>query len=178
MGSSKPPDPVTPGEAAQAAMGTAAAGEMMSVANQPVDQYGNLVNTIALGPAAMQVQQSLAGRAAKQGAQQQMDISSSVDPQAYAQRQMRMNAANQTLGRLYGVDPTAYAYKTPSDTYSIPGTADLPDPTALARNARAIASNLSVGAVNKQGTAPVLHAPDASSIQTQAYPIAASYLSK
>ena len=82
MGSAKPPDPVTPGEAAQAAMGTAAAGEMMSVANQPVDQYGNLVNTIALGPAAMQVQQSLAGRAAKQGAQQQMDIQSSVDPQA------------------------------------------------------------------------------------------------
>ena len=178
MGSPKPPDPVTPGEAAQAAMGTAAAGEMMSVANQPVDQYGNLVNTIALGPAAMQVQQSLAGRAAKQGAQQQMDISSSVDPQAYAQRQMRMNAANQTLGRLYGVSPNVPAYNAPSDTYSIPGTADLPDPTALARNARAIASNLSVGAVNKQGSNPVLHPPNASSIQTQAYPIAASYLSK
>ena len=65
MGSSKTPDVVHPGEAAQAAMGTADAGEMMSVANQPVDQYGNLVNTISLGPAAMQAQQTLAGRAAK-----------------------------------------------------------------------------------------------------------------
>ena len=135
MGSAKPPDPVTPGEAAQAAMGTAAAGEMMSVANQPVDQYGNLVNTIALGPAAMQVQTELAGRAAKQGAQQQMDISRSVDPQAYAQRQMRMNAANQTLGRLVQSESQYSAYKSPSDTYAIPGTADLPDLHGFGKNA-------------------------------------------
>jgi hypothetical protein len=177
MGGSKPPEVVHPGEAAQAAMGTAAAGEMMSVANQPVDQYGNLLNTISLGPAAMQVQQALAGRAAKQGAQQQMDIQSSVDPQAYAQRQMRMNAANKVLGRLNNVDPTAYAYNTPSNTYSLPGSGDLPDPIALARNARAVASNLSVGAVNKSGTNPVLHPPSASSLQSLPYAIPAnSYL--
>ena len=150
MGGAKTPDPSDPWRSAQAAMGTAAAGEMMSVANQPVDQYGNLVNTIALGPAAMQVQQSLAGRAAKQGAQQQMDIQSSVDPQAYAQRQMRMNAANQTLGRLDGVNPNVPADNARAILIQS-GTADLPDPTALARNARAIASNLSVGAVNKTG---------------------------
>ena len=36
MGSSKTPDPITPGQAAQADMGTAAAGEMMSVANKPL----------------------------------------------------------------------------------------------------------------------------------------------
>ena len=177
MGSSKTPEVVHPGEAAQAAMGTAAAGEMMSVANQPVDQYGNLINTISLGPAAMQVQQALAGRAAKQGAQQQMDIQSSVDPQAYAQRQMRMNADNARLGKLYGVDPTAYRYNTPGNTYSLPGSADIPDPVALARNARAIASNLSVGAVNKSGTDPVLHPPDASSLKSLPYAIPAnSYL--
>jgi hypothetical protein len=174
MGSSKVPEPIHPGEAAQAAMGTAAAGEMMSVANQPVDQYGNLVNTIALGPAAMQTQQALAGRAAKQGAQQQMDIQSSVDPQAYAQRQMRMDAANKVLGRLNNVDPLSYRYAAPSNTYSLPGTGDLPDPTALARNARAIASNLSVGAVNKSGANPVLHGPG--NIQTMPYAIPASYL--
>jgi hypothetical protein len=174
MGGSKPPEVVHPGEAAQAAMGTAAAGEMMSLANQPVDQYGNLINTMALGPAAMQTQQSLAGRAARQGAQQQMEIQSSVDPQAYAQRQMRMNAANQQLGKLYNVDPTAFAYNAPSNTYAVPGTGDLPDPVALSRNARALAANLSVGAVNKSGTDPVLHPP--SNVQGLPYALQTSYL--
>jgi hypothetical protein len=147
---------------------------MMSVANQPVDQYGNLINTITLGPAAMQTQQALAGRAARQGAQQQMDIQSSVDPQAYAQRQMRMDMANRTLGRLGGVDPTAYKYAAPSNTYSLPGSADLPNVEDLAKNARAIASNLSVGAVNKSGTNPVLRGP-AATVQSP-YAIPASYL--
>ena len=158
MGSSKVPDPITPGQAAQAAMGTAAAGEMMSVANQPIDQYGNLVNTMALGPAAMQTQQALAGRAAKQGARQQMDIQSSVDPQAYAQRQMRMNAANQRLGQLYQVDPKAFSYSAPG-AYVVPGTGDLPDLNQLQQNAAAIASRLYTGGLNSRGTDPVLNAP-------------------
>jgi hypothetical protein len=161
MGSQKTPEVVHPGEAAQAAMGTAAAGEMMSIANQPIDQYGNLINTIQMGGPAMQAQQSLAGRAAKQGAQQQMDISSSVDPQAYAQRQMRMDAANKTLGRLYGTDPTAYKYNTPTNTYAMPGSADLPLPASMAENAQALARNLSIGAVNGAGTNPVLRTPGA-----------------
>ena len=160
MGSSKTPDPITPGESAQAAVGTAAAGEMMSVANQPIDQYGNLVNTMALGPSAMQTQQALSGRAAKQAAQQQQDISSSVDPQAFAQRQMRMNAANARLGKLYNVDPTAFQYSTPGNTYSVPRPSDLPDLGQLQQNASAIASRLSTAAVNKQGTDPVLKQPN------------------
>lgn len=176
MGSQKTPEVVHPGEAAQAAMGTAAAGEMMSVANQPVDQYGNLLNTVQLGPAAMQAQQALAGRAAKLGAQQQMDIQSSVDPQAYAQRQMRMNAANARLGKLYGVDPTAYSYNTPSDTYKVPGTGDLPDPVAMARNAQALSGMLSVGQVNKAGADPVLSRPGASAMNAVPYAVAPSYL--
>jgi hypothetical protein len=174
MGSPKTPEVIHPGEAAQAAMGTAAAGEMMSVANQPVDQYGNLLNTIALGPAAMQTQQALAGRAAKQGAQQQMDIQSSVDPQAYAQRQMRMNAANARLGKLYNVDPTAFRYNAPSNTYAVPGTADLPNLAALKANAAAVASNLSVAGVNKAGADPWLTPP--SSPQTLPNQTATSYL--
>ena len=160
MGSSKTPDPVTPGESAQAAVGTAAAGEMMSVANQPIDQYGNLVNTMALGPSQIQTQQALSGRAAKQGAQQQMDIQSSVDPQAYAQRQMRMNSANARLGKLYGVDPTALKYATPSDTYSMPAASQLPDLNELQNNASAIASRLSTAGVSKQGTDPTLYGPN------------------
>lgn len=158
MGSSKTPEPVHPGEAAQAATGAAAAGEMMSVANQPIDQYGNLMNTIMLGPGQMQAQQALAGRAAKQGAQQQMDVQSSVDPQAYAQRQMRMQSANKRLGQLYGVDPTAYSYSAPG-AFTVPGSADLPDLTQLRKNAAAIASQLSTASLNKAGADPRLNTP-------------------
>jgi hypothetical protein len=174
MGSSKTPETYSPGQAAQAAMGTAAAGEMMSVANQPVDQYGNLVNTLAYGPSAMRAQTALSGRAAKQAAQQQMDIQSSVDPQAYAQRQLRMNAANKRLGQLYNVDPTSPKYNAPGNTYSMPGSADLPDLNQMSQMGSAIASKLSTGAVNKAGANPTLTGP-ARPID-MAYAIPASYL--
>jgi len=125
----------------------------------------------------MQAQQALAGRAAKQGAQQQMDISSSVDPQAYAQRQMRMNAANARLGQLYNVDPTAFAYNAPSNTYAVPGSADLPDPAALARNAQSLSNMLSTVAVSKAGTNPVLNKPSASAMSGGVpYAVPTSYL--
>ena len=61
-------------------MGTAAAGERMSIANQPIDQYGNLLTTEMLGPAQMQVQQALANQAALQGAKAQMDIQTQGRP--------------------------------------------------------------------------------------------------
>lgn len=155
MGSSKPPEVVHPGEAAVAAMGTAAAGEQMSLANQPVDQYGNLVTTELLGPAQMKTQQALANQAALQGAKAQMDIQSRVDPQAYAQRQMRMNAANQRLGRLYGVDPTSPTYRAP-DAYTVPGSDATPSVGNLAQLGQIISSNLSYGKVNGAGGDPTL----------------------
>ena len=100
---------------------------MMSVANEPVDQYGNLMTTEQLGPAEMQTQQALANQAALQGARAQMDIQSQVDTaQAYAQRQISMNMANKRLGQLAGVDPTKYAYSAPS-AYTVPGSVDSPD---------------------------------------------------
>lgn len=158
MGSQKTPDVVTPGESAQAATGTAAAGEMMSVANQPVEQYGQLMTTEALGPAQIQTQQALANQAALRGAQAQMDIQSRVDPQAYAQRQLRMNAANKKLGRLYGADPTTPSYSAP-EAYAIPGTADSPDLGQLQANAAAVASRLSTASVDKSGGNPQLSNP-------------------
>ena len=97
MGSPKTPEVIHPGEAAQAATGTAAAGEMMSIANQPIEQYANLFTTEQLGPAEMQTQQALANRAAYQGALAQQDIQSRVDPLAYAQRQMRLKATTDRL---------------------------------------------------------------------------------
>jgi hypothetical protein len=158
MGSSKPPTTYSPGEAAQAAVGAAGAGEMMSIADQPIEQYSQLATQEALGPAQIQAQQSLANRAALSGAQAQMDIQSQVDPQAYAQRQLRMNAANKRLGQLYGVNPTAPAYSAPQ-AYAMPTTASSPDLATLRANAGAIASNISTAGVNKAGGDPRLQPP-------------------
>jgi hypothetical protein len=158
MGSSKPATTYSPGEAAQAATGAAGAGEIMSIADQPIEQYSQLATTEALGPAQMQAQQSLANQAARSGAQAQMDIQSSVDPQAYAQRQLRMNAANKRLGQLYGVDPTSPSYSAP-EAYSMPTTASTPTLQQLGANAQAIASNISTAGVNKAGADPQIHTP-------------------
>jgi hypothetical protein len=158
MGSQKQPEVIHPGEAAQAATGAAAAGEMMSVANQPIDQYGNLTTTMALGPAEQQTSVALANQAALQSAQAQQDIQSRVDPMAYAQRQMRMAAANARLGQLYGVNPQSFTYRAPG-AYTVPGTSDLPNLSDLQQNAAAIASNLSTASLNKGGGDPRLNPP-------------------
>jgi hypothetical protein len=160
MGQPKTPDPVTPGESAQAAMGTAGAGEMMSVANQPIEQYANLQTTRALGPAEMQAQQAVQNQAALQGAMAQKAIQSAVDPMAYAQREMRMQAANKRLGQLYGVDPNAYTYS--AATPFLPNavlTGQPPSIDELRRMGTAAASNLSTGSVNSAGGNPTLNAP-------------------
>jgi hypothetical protein len=154
----KTPDVVHPGEAAQAAMGTAGAGEAMSVANQPIEQYANLATTRALGPAEMQAQQAIANQAAYQGAQAQQDIQSRVDPMAYAQRQMRMQAANRRLGQLYNVDPTAYTYRAPN-AYAMPTASSTPSLADLQKLGAAAASNLSMGSVDRSGGNPQLIDP-------------------
>jgi hypothetical protein len=161
MGSSgggQQPQVIHPGEAAQAAVGTAGAGEMMSMANQPIEQYANLATTRALGPAEMQAQQALAGQAAMQGAQQQQAVQSQVDPLAYAQRQMRLKATTDRLGQLYGQDPTAFSFRAPG-AFTVPGTANVPSLADLQAQAAAIASNISTGAVDRSGTNPRLVGP-------------------
>lgn len=158
MGQPKAPNPITPGEAAQAAVGTAGAGEMMSIANQPVEQYSNLATTEQLGPAETQTQQSLANRAAYQSASGQQDIQSRLDPMAYAQRQMRLTAATNRLGQLYGTDPSIFKYRDPS-AYAIPGSSAVPDVNTLAGNAAGIASNLSTASVDSSGGNPQLLTP-------------------
>jgi hypothetical protein len=157
-GGGQQPEVIHPGEAAQAAVGTAGAGEMMSIANQPIEQLSNLATTSSLGPAEMQAQQALAGRGAYQAAQQQQDIQSRVDPMAYAQRQMRLKAATDRLGQLYGVDPTAFNYRA-SGAYTMPGTSTVPDAATLAAQSGALASNLSTAAVDTRGTNPQLVKP-------------------
>jgi hypothetical protein len=129
---------------------------MMAIANQPIEQYGNLMTATQLGPAEAQAQQALANQAAYQSAAAQMDIQSRVDPLAYAQRQMRLQAATNRLGQLYGQDPSAFTFRAPS-AYAMPGTAGLPGPSTLAQQAQALASNLSLAKVSKTGADPTLY---------------------
>src|SRR4029077_5151026 len=156
-GGSQPPEVIHPGEAAQAAVGTAAAGEMMSIANQPVEQYGNLATAEQLGPAEVQTQQALANQAAYQSASAQKDIQSRLDPMAYAQRQMRLTAATNRLGQLYGTDPTIFNYRDPG-AYTMPGSSAVPSLASLSQGAGQIAANLSTGSVDRSGANPQLAA--------------------
>jgi hypothetical protein len=154
-GGGQAPQTITPGQAAQAALGTQAAGEQMAVANQPVDQYGNLYTTTQLGPAMTRTQQALANQAAYQSAAAQQDIQSRLDPQAYAQRQMRMAAANRRLGQLTSQDPAAFSFRAPS-AYNVADMSSVAPLSALTGAGQQIAGNLSVGSVSKTGTNPTL----------------------
>lgn len=157
------PAQISPGEAAQAAMGTAGAGEMMSIANQPIEQYGNLYTTTQMGPAEVQTQQALANQAAYQSAQAQQDIQSRVDPMAYAQRQMRLTAATDRLGQLYGQDPSTFNYRAP-DAYAVPGMGSVPDLSTLRQGASQIAKNVALGSVNKKGGNPSVSTPSGTNL--------------
>ena len=157
-GGGSQPQTVTPGEAAQASVGTAGAGEMMAIANQPIEQYSQLATTEQLGPAQMQAQQALANQGAYQSAMAQRDIQSRVDPQAYAAREMQMQAANKRLGQIYGVDPSAFTFRAPQ-AYQVPGSSATPSLADLQANANAIASNVSTASVNRQGADPNLVSP-------------------
>jgi len=78
---------------------------------------------------------------------------------AYAQRQMRLKAATDRLGQLYGQDPTAFNFRAPS-AYAVPGTSQVPDLAFTAQQARDIASNLSLASVSSKGANPTLYEKD------------------
>jgi hypothetical protein len=157
MGSQKTPEVVHPGEAAKAAMGTAGAGEMMAIANQPIEQYSNLATNVALGPAQIRAQQALANQAALQGAKAQRDIQAQVDPYAFAQREMRLKNATQQLARIYG--ESALPSYSASDAYTMPIPGSVPDLATLRTGGGNIASNLSMGSINSSGGDPRLIKP-------------------
>jgi hypothetical protein len=169
MGSSpSPPKPITPGEAAQAAVGTAGAGEMMSIANQPIEQYSNLYTTSQLGPAETQTQQALANQAAMQAASGQQAIQSATDPLAYAQRQMRLKAATDRLGQLYGTDPSAFTYTAPG-AFQVAGMGQAPALSNLRQGAGQIAQNLALATVDKSGSNPQLNVPQGQNLSPSYY---------
>jgi hypothetical protein len=132
---------------------------MMSIADQPVEQYANLYTTSQLGPAEVQAQTALQNQAAYQTAAAQQDIQSRVDPLAYAQRQMRLKSATDRLGQLYGQDPSAFSFRAPS-AYTVPGTAQVPALGALSIGAQDIARNLATASVSKTGANPQLVLPN------------------
>jgi hypothetical protein len=142
---------------------------MMSIANQPIEQYSNLYTTEQLGPAMTQTQQALANQAAYQSAAAQQDIQSRVDPLAYAQRQMRLQATTDRLGQLYGQDPSAFTFRDPS-AYMVPGTNQMPDLAALRRGASAIAGQLATATMSGRGDNPQLQTPSAKNLPTATGP--------
>jgi hypothetical protein len=156
MGSQKQPEIVHPGEAAKAAMGTAGAGEMMAIANQPIEQYSNLRTNVLLGPAQIRAQQALGAQAALQSAKAQKDIQAQVDPYAFAQRELRLKSAANQLARLYGESMPSYSA---SDVYTMPASGSVPSLSELRTGASDIASNLSMGAINSSGGDPRLVKP-------------------
>lgn len=157
-GGGSTPQPVKPGESTQAAVGAAGAGEMMSIADQPVEQYANLATASQLGPAEQQTQTALQNQAALQSAQAQMDIMSRVDPLAYQQRQMRLQAATNRIGQLTNQTPSAFTANFPG-AYQVGDTSQVGALSDLARQGRAIASNLAIPSVSSQGTNPQLNYP-------------------
>lgn len=158
-GGGSTPEVVHPGEAAQAATGSAGAGEMMAVANQPVENYANLATMTQLGPAEQQTQSALQNQAAKQSAQAQMDIMSSVDPMAYQQRQMRLAAGTKRIGELTGYNPNDFSASYPG-AFQPANMSDVAALSDLAQQGRAIASNVSTAGMSKKGTNPYLINPN------------------
>ena len=157
-GGSAPPAPkvITPEQAAQAATETAGAGELMSIANQPIETYANLATNMALGPASIQAQTALQNQAAYQSASAQQDIQSRLDPMAYAQRQMRLKAATDRLGQLYAQDPSSFSFRSPS-AYQMPSSSDVPSLGFLRNQSQDLASNVYTAGI--VGGQPQLNLP-------------------
>jgi hypothetical protein len=157
MPSPKVPEPPSPREAAQAAVSAAQAGDIYQIANAPIQGYADLYTQAMLGPARMQLQQSLANQAALSGAMAQQAVQSQTDPMAYQIRQMNLKAASSRLGQLYSMDPTAFSYKAPA-AFATPTAAALPSLAQLsAHGGWPIAQALS--SVGLKGNTPYLIGP-------------------
>jgi hypothetical protein len=133
------------------------AGDIYQLVNAPLTGYADLYTQSMLGPARMQLQQGLAARGALQAAMAQEDIQSRVDPQAYAIRQMNLRNASSRLGKLYGVDPSAFTYRAPA-AYAIPSQGQIPNISDLTALSSALASNVSRVSLQRGGV-PTISPP-------------------
>jgi hypothetical protein len=142
MPSPKTPKPPSPEEAARAAVQATQAGDVYQLVNAPLTGYADLYTQALMGPQRMQLQQGLAARGALQAAMAQEDIQSRVDPMAYAMRQMNLKSASSRLGKLYGVDPSAFTYRAPA-AYGIPSGPQMPKLSDINALSSALAGNVS-----------------------------------
>jgi hypothetical protein len=156
MSSPKPVKPPTPGQAATAAIGTAGAGTLMDTANAPIQAYGNLYTNTMLDPYLSKTQTAVQNQAALQAASAQQDIQARLDPMAYQQRQMRLKASTQKLGRLYGMDPSAFTFSAPG-AYQTANLAKAPSLGQLSGDSRLIANALQLAKVSGSGGDPTLY---------------------
>jgi hypothetical protein len=150
MPSPKPPSPPSPQESASAAVQATLAGDEYQTLNAPIQGYTDLYLQSLLGPARAQLSSGLAAQTALQGAMAQKDIQSRTDPQAYAIRQMNLNAAQSRLGSLYGMDPTAFSYRAPS-AYATPTSAQIPPLSSIDALSRATAGAMVPVSLDKSG---------------------------
>jgi hypothetical protein len=136
MSSGSTPQPPSPTQSAQAEAASQLAGYMFNTQNNPIMGYQDLVTRSMLQPYTSALQSALDARTAKSTAVANRAIQYQTDPQAYQAREMALQGANNTVGRLYGVDPSAYSFNAPN-VFSIPGT--LPSIDTLANLSRAAA---------------------------------------
>jgi hypothetical protein len=150
MPSPKTPSPPSPQESASAAVQATLAGDTYQTLNAPIQGYTDLYLQSLLGPTRAQLSSGLAAQTALQGAMAQKDIQSRVDPQAYAMRQMNLNAAQSRLGSLYGMDPSAFSYRAPS-AYATPTGAQIPPISSIDALTRATAGSMVPVSLDKGG---------------------------
>jgi hypothetical protein len=106
------------------------AGYMMNTQNNPIMGYQDAVTRSMIQPYTSQLQSALDARTALQSAAANRSIQYQTDPQAYQAREMALQGANNTVGRLYGVNPSAYSFQAPN-VYSLPSTSGMPSLASL-----------------------------------------------
>ena len=170
MGSSpKPPKQPTPEESASAAVQAAQAGDIYQAANAPVTGYADLYTQAMLGPSRAQLAQGLTNQQQLQSAQAQLDIQSRLDPQAYAMRKMNETVAASRLGKLYGMDPSAFMARYP-EAYATPTAGGLPDVRQLAQAGQGIGGLLTGVSLTKGGTPQMGGQAGGGTVPTSGYP--------
>ena len=169
MSSPKPPSPPSPQESASAAVQATLAGDEYQTLNAPLQGYADLYLQSMLGPARAQLSSGLNAQTALQGAMAQKDIQSRVDPQAYAMRQMNLNAAQARLGSLYGMDPTAFSYRAPA-AYATPTSGQIPPMSSIDALTKAVAQNMVPVSLDKGGNINIGQAQGGGSIPGNVLP--------
>jgi len=150
MSSPSAPKPPTPAESASAAVQSTLAGDIYQTLNAPIQGYSDLYLQSLLDPARAQLSSAINAQTALQGAMAQKAIQSQVDPQAYAIRQMNLNAAQSRLGQLYGMDPSAFKYSAPG-AFATPTSAQIPDISNIDALTKAVAANMVPVSLSKSG---------------------------